>query len=57
MIGIARAHDDVVQNVNFDQLTTPDEVTCDFDVGFGWTGVATRMIVHEDYGGCAGNYC
>jgi hypothetical protein len=39
------SNDYMVQNVDFNQLTPSDEVTCDFDVGFGRTRIATRMIV------------
>jgi len=35
MIGIS--HDDMVENFDFDQLTGSNEITCDFDIGFGRT--------------------
>ena len=31
-----KAHDDVVENVDFEKLACSDEVTGDFDVGLGW---------------------
>jgi len=30
------SHDDMIQNIDFEQLTASDEIACDFDVGFGW---------------------
>ena len=40
-----KAHDDVVENVDFEKLACSDEVTGDFDVGLGWCRFAARMIV------------
>ena len=31
-----KAHDDVVENVDFEKLACSDEVTVDFNVGLGW---------------------
>ena len=39
------AHDDVVENVDFEKLACSDEVAGDFDVGLGWCRFAARMIV------------
>lgn len=49
------SHNNVIQNFDFQQLTASNEVPCDFDVGFGRSWVAARMIVHNDNSGCAGN--
>ena len=49
MAGIA--HDDVVENFDFQKLTRSDEVTGDFDVGLGRSCFTARMIVRDDDGG------
>ena len=47
------AHDDVVQNLDFEKLPGPDEVAGHFDVRFRWLRFTARVIVHEhDGGGC-----
>jgi len=43
-----KAHDDVVENVDFEKLACSDEVTGDFDVGLGWCRFAARMIVRDN---------
>jgi len=43
VVGIA--NDNVVEDFDFEKLTSPDEVTGDFDVGFGWCRLTARMIV------------
>ena len=48
-----KAHDDVVENVDFEKLACSDEVTGDFDVGLGWCRFAARMIVRDDDCGSA----
>ena len=39
------AHDDVVEDFDFEKLTRSNEVTSDFDVRLGWSRIAARMIV------------
>ena len=43
MAGIA--HDDVVENFDFQELTRSDEITGDFDVRLGWSRITARMPV------------
>jgi hypothetical protein len=43
MVGIS--HDDVIENFDFQELTSSNEVTGDFDVSFGRSWLAARMIV------------
>jgi len=45
------ANDDVVENFDFQKLTRSNEVTGDFDVGFGRGCFTARMIVRDDDGG------
>jgi len=32
-------HDNMVNHINFEQLTASNEVACDFNVRFGWSGI------------------
>ena len=48
MAGIA--HDDVVENFDFEKLARSNEVASDLDVRFGRRGVAARMVVRNDDG-------
>ena len=45
------SNDDVVENFDFQKLTRSNEVTGDFDVGFGRGCFTARMIVRDDDGG------
>src|ERR1035437_1500089 len=48
---IARYH--MVEHLDFEKLTGPDEVAGHFDVRFRWLRFTARVIVHEhDGGGC-----
>jgi len=49
--------DDVIENVNLEQLTGTNEVASEANIGFGWTGFTTWMIVHQDDRGCACDDC
>ena len=42
------AHDNVVENFDFQKLTRSNEVASDLDVRFGRRGVAARMVVRND---------
>ena len=53
----AVAHDDVVEKLYFEQLAGTHQVSGGPDVGLGWAGIATRMVVHHDDGVCRGNDC
>lgn len=55
MIGISNHH--MVNQINFYQLTTSDEVTGDLNVRFGRLRFPRRVVVHENDGGCTGHYC
>ena len=45
------ANHDVVQNFDFKKLSRSNEVTGDFNVGFGWCRLTARMVVRDDDGG------
>ena len=51
------AHDNVVENVDSEELASPDEVTGDFDVRFGRRRFPARMIVTNDDGCRTGHDC
>jgi len=40
-------HDDVIQDLDLEQLTSPDQISRNFDVGLGRLCVAARVIVHK----------
>jgi hypothetical protein len=42
---IAISNDNMVNHINFKQLTASNEVACDFNVRFGWSGFTARMLV------------
>ena len=42
------AHDDVVENFDFEKLSGSNEVASDFDVRLGWSRITARMIVAND---------
>jgi hypothetical protein len=42
------AHDNVVENFDFQKLTRSDEIPGDFDVRLGWSWITARMIVRDD---------
>ena len=44
------AHDDVVENFDFEKLARTNEVASDLDVRFGRRGVAARMVVLKKRG-------
>ena len=44
-------YDNVIENFDFEKLTRSNEVTGDFDVGFGRGCFTARMIVRDDDGG------
>jgi len=46
MVGMS--NDDVIKHFDFEKLTSSNEVTGDFDVGFRWSRFAARMIVRDD---------
>ena len=54
---IAISNDNMVNHINFKQLTASNEIACDFNVRFGWSGFTARMLVHDNNGGCAGHNC
>ncbi len=39
------AHDNVVENFDFQKLASANEITSDFDVCLGWSRITARMIV------------
>lgn len=41
-------HDDVIQNLHFQQLADPDEVAGNLNVGLGRSGITAWMIVDEN---------
>ena len=41
----------MVEDLDFQELTSPNEVTGDLDVSFRWSWIATRMIM-RDYNCC-----
>ena len=49
------AHNDVVQHLDFKELTCANEVAGHFDVRFRWLWLTARVVVHEDDGGSSGN--
>ena len=51
------SHDDVIKDFDLEKLTSSNEITSDFDVGFGRFGLSARMIVRDDDGGCACHDC
>jgi len=51
------AHDDVVENVDFEKLACSDEVACNLSVGLRWGRVPARMIVTNDDGCRTGHDC
>jgi hypothetical protein len=38
------SNDDVVEDFDFKKLTSPDEVTGDFNVGFGWSQLSRYAV-------------
>ena len=50
-----RAHDDGVEEIDLQELTSAVEFAADFDVGLRGRGIAARVIVHEDDGRSAGD--
>ena len=42
------SNDDVIEDFNFEKLTSSNEVTSDFNVGFRWSRFTARMIVRDD---------
>ena len=44
------AQDDMIQHINFQQLSGPNQIPCDFDVGFGWGRIAAGVVMHQDDG-------
>lgn len=51
------AYDYMIQHVNFEKLSSTDEIARDADIRFGWRWVAARMIVREDDGRGTGYNC
>ena len=48
--GVAvRSHDDVVQNLDFEQLARSDQVASDLNIGFARGGIPAGMIMLWDY--------
>ena len=39
------AHDNVVENFDFQKLTRSDEIAGDLDIRLGWSWITARMIV------------
>ena len=40
------AHDNVVENFDFQKLTRSDEIAGDLDIRLGWSRITARTIVH-----------
>jgi hypothetical protein len=40
--------DDVIEDFDFEKLTSADEVASYFDVGFARRGFSARVVVHQD---------
>ncbi len=52
-----KAHDDVVENVDFEKLACSDEVTRNLNVRLRWGRVTARMIVTNNDGCGTGHDC
>lgn len=55
VVGIS--NDDVVKDFDFEKLASSNEITSDFDVGFGRIGLSARMVMRDHDGGCACHDC
>lgn len=55
VVGIA--NDDVVKDFDFEKLASSNEITGDFDVGFGRIGLSARMVMRNYDGRCACHDC
>ncbi len=44
---------DVIEDFDLEKLSRSNEVTGDFDVGFGWCRLTGRMTMRDDDGGGA----
>ena len=54
---IRAANDYMIQNLDFEQLASANKIAGYFDVGFGWGGIHSWVIMHYNNGISGADYC